>query len=52
MNRFSVIYHHEPYLWRSDDACEKWKKGSERNQGGVCPTNWRVMHSAHAVIDQ
>ena len=49
MNRFSVIYHHEPAWWRSDDA---WKKGMERNQGGVCPTNWMVMHSAHAVIDQ
>ena len=29
-NRFSVIYHHEPAWWRSDDACEKWKKASPK----------------------
>lgn len=52
MNRFSVIYHHEPAWWRSDDAFKIGKKVHQRNQGGVCPTNWMVMHSAHAVIDQ
>ena len=28
------------------------KKVQQRNQGGVYPTSWMVMHSAHAVIDQ